>query len=83
MIPHPAYLPTTVTYRHHLAPSLQEAQRFVGGFVELVPLKDDAQLLVNDDGLACALPFNLVASQLAGFPVLGNAIILYGMSRWT
>lgn len=65
-------------------PTLEQAQNFVGGYVELVnsPLFDDVQLIVNEEGVLFNLPFNPVASIHVGFPIYGPALILVGPARW-
>ncbi len=62
-------------------PTLEQAQDFVGGFVELVNLKEK-QFLVNEDGLLEGLPFNAKASSLAGIPLVGPVLVLTGKARW-
>ncbi len=64
------------------APSLEAAQAFVGGFVQMVALEDGSQLLVNEEGLLKDLPCNYPASILAGQTLVGNAIWLKGSARW-
>tara|TARA_B100000214_G_C23954340_1_gene622021 strand:- start:1287 stop:1511 length:225 start_codon:yes stop_codon:yes gene_type:complete len=68
----------TITTR---SPSLEEAQKAVGGFVEVLPVQD-GQLLVNEEGLILSLPSNPSASQIAGQPIVGNALLLKGAARW-
>jgi hypothetical protein len=63
-------------------PELEEAQSFVGGLVELVRLPGNVQMLVNEEGLIYGLPLNRAASQIAGQPIVGNALILRDEARW-
>ena len=63
-------------------PSLKEAQEFVGGLVELVPLPEGDQLLVNEEGIMHNLPINYPASFQASTIILGNAILLEEEARW-
>tara|TARA_R100000315_G_C5234048_1_gene145191 strand:+ start:3252 stop:3482 length:231 start_codon:yes stop_codon:yes gene_type:complete len=63
-------------------PSLQDAQQFVGGLVELVNLEDGDQMLVNEEGVMHNLPINYPASFQAGKIILGNAIILEEEAKW-
>ena len=65
------------------APSLEAAQAFVGGYVQMINLEDGSQLLVNEEGLLKALPYNLPASILAGQHLVGNALCLKGLARWS
>lgn len=62
-------------------PSLEEAQEAVGGFVEMIPVQH-GQLLVNEEGLIMSLPPNPTASQIAGRPIVGNAMLLKGAAQW-
>ena len=62
-------------------PSLEEAQEAVGGFVEVIPV-ERGQLLVNEEGLILQLSPNPTASQIAGRPIVGNALLLEGDAKW-
>lgn len=67
-------------------PSLEEAQKFVGGDVELVQLQDGSHLLVNEGGLSLGLSRNPAASKLYADPcacISGNAFHLKGRARWS
>jgi len=66
------------------APTLEEAQRLVGGFVELVrsPEHREWQILVNEEGLLNGLPFNEEATKICGTGIVGDAVILKGDARW-
>lgn len=55
--------------------SLEDAQKMVGGWVEVVSLKDGKMMLVNEEGALKKLPFNPLATLFAGQAILGNAII--------
>jgi len=65
-------------------PTLEEAQRLVGGLVEMVrsPTQPDWQVLVNEEGLLDGLPFNEEASKLCGTGIVGPAVVLKGEARW-
>lgn len=58
------------------SPSFKEAQGYVGGYVETVSIPGGAVLLVNEDGIAKQLPFNVAASAIARRPIVGTAILL-------
>jgi len=62
-------------------PSLEEAQKAVGGFVELVTTTQ-GQLLVNEEGILEGLPHNEKASEVAGIPICGNALLLKYKAQW-
>ena len=66
-------------------PTLEEAQKIVGGLVEMVrsPSEPDWQILVNEEGLLDGLPFNKEATELCGTGIVGHAIILKGDAKWT
>lgn len=57
-------------------PTLQEMQEYVGGWIEVVYLPNDEQLIVNEEGLILELPYNSVASCHASRTIVGNAILL-------
>lgn len=71
--------------------SLSEAQAFVGGYVEVLILKNGDQMLINEEGMYMdhLLP-NPMATTLAvdaGYMVpsggiKGNAVILQGLAKW-
>jgi len=65
-------------------PTLEEAQRLVGGLVEMVrsPTQPEWQVLVNEEGLLEGLPFNEEASKLCGTGIVGPAVVLKGEARW-
>jgi len=63
------------------SPSLKEAQNAVGGLVQMLTVQD-GQLLVNEEGLILRLPSNPTASQMAGQPIVGNALLLKGDAQW-
>ncbi len=72
-------------------PTLEEAQKFVGGYVELLWLDPTTQMLVNEEGAyEDSLPPNPMATRLAekaGYLVTkggikGNAMILTKAAIW-
>jgi hypothetical protein len=69
-------------------PTLEEAQAFVGGYVEVLPnhgpLRYDevAQILGNEEAYIHHLPVNPVASKYAGYEIRGNVLILRGAALW-
>ena len=66
------------------APTLEEAQRIVGGLVQLVlsPEHEDWQILVNEEGLLKELPYNEEATKMCSTGIVGPAVILKGDARW-
>ncbi len=72
---------TVVDEGHPL--ELEKVQALIGGYVELHTLDDGSQLLIDEDGRGKRLPLNIPASTLAGFSVLGPAVLLRGKSRWS
>lgn len=63
-------------------PSLEDAQRYVDGTVEVITLDTGDQMLVNEDGLIYCLEYNIYASRAAKRTVVGNAMILTGEAKW-
>lgn len=72
----------TTTILKEASPSLEAAQKAVGGPVEMVTLRDGRQVLVNEEGLWLGLPVNYEASALCGRVIVGNALVLEGKARW-
>lgn len=73
-------------------PTLKQAQKMVGGMVELLTMPNGDQLLVNENGRSMELPPNLEATiylqeqfESVGdtVKILGDAILLTGKTRWT
>ena len=63
-------------------PKLHEAQAMVGGLVEIVYVGDD-QLLCHEEALfADPAIQNPEASELAGTPIFGEAVLLSGDALW-
>jgi len=54
--------------------SLKQMQELVGGYVEFVYLNDKV-LVVNEEGLLFGLPRNNQATEIAGHPIVGDAIL--------
>lgn len=72
------------------AVSLEEAQRAVGGYVQLVTLADGSQLYCNEDGKLRGLPRNPLATALTAGSglhpldyICGVAVVLTGKRRWS
>lgn len=65
----------TLTYTGN-TPKLKEMQDFVGGYIEVIRISPNKQMVVNEEGLILKLPLNLIASQLAKRSIVGNVIIL-------
>jgi len=68
-------------------PSLKEAQKFVDGLVQLVPLPNGDQLLCNEEGRLMDLPINAQATTEYGKDIcsgllVGNVMILKDEARW-
>jgi hypothetical protein len=56
--------------------TLEEAQAYVGGYVEIAPTMPDIGciLLVNEEGHMRGLPHNEVASKVAAQHIVGDAL---------
>jgi len=65
------------------APTLEEAQKFVGGLVEIVYIPD-GQLLCNEEGLFQPDPItNIPASMIAERMIVGDVMVLTEKALWT
>lgn len=82
---------STKVWNPTLRPTLQQAQDFVGGNVELITLTGDRQMLVNEEGLIEDLPINDEATHMASSAnahllihggIRGDVIILQGATLW-
>lgn len=67
-------------------PSLEECQKIVGGYVEIVHRTRfnpsfQGQMLVNEDGYPMGLPVNRKGTEIYGDPdfcIVGNILVLTG-----
>ena len=55
---------------------LETLQTAVGGYIEVIHLKNGQDMIVNEEGLLHKLPVNLKATRLAGYPIVGDAVLL-------
>ena len=62
-------------------PTLEEAQDFIGGYIEMIQCKG-FQVLVDEDGRAKKLDINHSASAMAGKTLVGPALVLFGDAQW-
>lgn len=69
-------------------PTLEEAQKFVGGLVQLVEFDNGDQLLMNEEGKLNGLPFNNEATKLwennfgKTDVIVGDVLLLKENARW-
>lgn len=55
---------------------LEEMQKIVGGYIEMVQVSDQYVLICNEDGIALKLPHNEDATWVhGGMGLLGNVLI--------
>lgn len=62
--------------------TLRDAQRIVGGAVQLINIAPGVQMLVNEEGVLRKLPSNPIASKLADQPIVGPIVLLSGNRQW-
>ena len=74
-------LPCTTKILENYQPTLEEAQKEVGGYVEMIRVSE-GQLLINEEGRLNGLPDNPTASKIAGQNIVGNALFLKGSAKW-
>ena len=80
---------TRFEIREDKAPTLEEAQKFVGGLVQLIEFDNEDQLLINEEGKLENLPINPEATDLwvenfgPSDVIVGDALLLKGKARWT
>ena len=63
--------------------TLEDVQKLVGGYIESVkPLTSStSQYWVNEDGLSKNLEPNIEATDILGYPIVGNLVILNGRAK--
>ena len=60
-------------------PTMEEARRIVGGYIELVKVGNKKTLVVNEEGLLQHLPMNVEATKYYPYsPIVGDVILLEG-----
>ena len=64
-----------VTPRSGTGYSLDELKGFVGGWIEIVPLRGGKIMVVNEEGLLMGLPVNETASLLARQTIVGDVLV--------
>ena len=78
--------PKVVFWQGKKAPTLEEAQAIVGGYIDIVPHEyhniKDTDLIVNDDeGKVLNYRENELAKSFCEIPLMGNVLILKGEQR--
>ena len=73
---------------HHIKdapPTLEEAQALVGGYVTMLRVAPDQQMLCDEEGSSMhkQSSINEAASMVAGQPIYGDVIVLEGKALWT
>lgn len=53
---------------------LEELKEIVGGWIEIVRCPDDWIMVVNEEGQLLNLPYNPIASLIAGQPIVGDVL---------
>ena len=56
---------------------LEELQGLVGGSIEIFPTPQGNALVVNEDGRSKNLPVNLMATEIMGMAIVGDAIMCH------
>lgn len=58
--------------------TLEELQRAVGGYIEVVPFWGDPNsvMLANEEGLLIGLPINDKSMELVGKPLVGDLLVI-------
>lgn len=58
--------------------TLEELQKFVGGYIEVLRLfgPENLRMVVNEEGTIHQLPVNEQASVVYGAPIVGDALIV-------
>lgn len=75
-------VPKCKVYTGKKPPSLKYVQLYVGGYVEMVQIDRNIQVLCNEEGLLLDLPVNIIASRLCGRVIVGDVLILIGGAKW-
>lgn len=55
--------------------SLEELQAIVGGYIEIIYVKGNDIMVLNEEGKLIGLPINGKASRMAGEVIVGNVLV--------
>ena len=55
---------------------LECLQKEVGGYIELVRLNRESAIIVDEEGPLNGKPYNFLASMIAGFGLVGDALLV-------
>ena len=78
----------TVTRMSKKRPTLTEAKRVIGGYIQMITLSNGDQLLCDEDGKSKGLSVNVQATALAddvlspNDVIVGDVLVLRGDARW-
>tara|TARA_Y100000361_G_C10924262_1_gene220524 strand:- start:87 stop:359 length:273 start_codon:yes stop_codon:yes gene_type:complete len=68
--------------------TLEQLQKLVGGYIQIIPLANKKQMIINEEGKLMDLPYNQTATDLMKETyegttdwIAGDAIILTGKAR--
>ena len=72
------FYPDGMTGIMNIKLSLEQMGQLVGGWITTAPCNvEDHVLIVNEEGLLHNLPVNPAASEVAGMPIVGVAIMIH------
>ena len=72
------FYPDGMTGIMNIKLNLKQMQELVGGYITTAPCNvEDHVLIVNEEGLLHNLPVNPSASDVAGMPIVGVAIMIH------
>lgn len=72
-------IPTDQRRKAYLRPvEVDQINRIVDGYLEMVRLSSRSHMYVNDDGKSRGLPYNITATRLLRFSPLGEALVENG-----
>ena len=66
---------TTISLDFKAGQALDILQASVGGYIELIRSSNQFDIYANEEGKLRNLPFNPIASALAGQPVVGSVVV--------
>ena len=63
-------------YITSVSDSLENLQKIVGGYIELLSFASDGALVMNEEGKIIGLPLNRTASLMFGIPIVGDTFLI-------
>lgn len=69
--------PTEVFPKNGKKFSLEEMQKYVGGYIEFAGVYDGHRIYVNEEGLLKKLPINVIGTKMLQKIIVGDILVIH------